>query len=119
MEEIKVVNKDGKLFVHLSNMYKEPYWLNYMYGDKCIKNEDGSILIPCRNCSVSIVKPVIKQTHMGMIQTAEKYIENWVYFDVPEVSALVQEGDNLLDSWTLDKLKIELKEEIEQEPDES
>ena len=116
MEEIKVENKDGKLFVRLPNTYKEPYWLDYMYGNKCIVNDDGSTLIPCRDCAVSIVRPVIKQTPMGMIQTAEKYVENWVYFDVPQLSALVKEGENLLDSWSLEQLKIEIKEK---EPDES
>ena len=114
MEEIKVESKDGKLFVRLPNTYKEPYWLEYMYGNKCIKNDDGTILIPCRNCNVTISRPIIKNTPMGRIQTLENYSELWVYFDVPQLSALVKEGENLLDNWSLEELKIEIKEKVDE-----
>jgi len=115
MQEIKVKKINDKLCVVLTPEYKEPYWLDFMYKEKYTKMDDGSIIIPCRECNVTITKPIVQQSPMGMIQTHQSYVEIWNYFDVPEVSALVKDGDNLLDSWTLEKLKIELKEVITNE----
>lgn len=115
MQEIKVKKINDKLCVVLPPEYKEPYWLDFMYKDKYTKMDDGSIIIPCRDCNVTITKPVLTQTSMGMMQTQQSYVENWTYFDVPEVSALVKDGENLLDLWSLDKLKLELKEVITDE----
>ena len=115
MQEIKVKKINDKLCVVLPPEYKEPYWLDFMYKEKYTKMDDGSIIIPCRECNVTITKPILQRTNIGMVQTNQSYVEKWNYFDVPEVSALVQDGDNLLDSWTLEKLKLELKEEITDE----
>ena len=107
---IKVKKINDTLCVVIPPEYKEPYWLDSMYRDRYTKMDDGSIIIPCRDCNVTITKPVLQRTNMGMIQTNQTYVENWKYFDVPEVSALVNEGDDLLDSWSVEKLKLELKE---------
>lgn len=107
---IKVENYNGVLSVILPPEYKEPYWLDFMYKNKYTKNSDGSIIIPCRLCNVTITKPIVQQSSMGMIQTQQSFVEQWYYFDVPQVSALVKEGEDLLESWTVDKLQLELKE---------
>ena len=107
---IKAENYNGVLSVILPPEYKEPYWLDFMYKNKYTKKEDGSIIIPCRMCNVTITKPVVQQSPMGMIQTQQSFIEQWYYFDVPQVSALVKEGEDLLESWSVDKLQLELKE---------
>ena len=115
---IKVENYNGVLSVILPPEYKEPYWLDFMYKDKYTKKEDGTIIIPCRLCNVTITKPIIQQSQMGMIQTQQSFVEQWYYFDVPQVSALVKEGEDLLESWTVDKLQLELKE-TQQIPEEN
>lgn len=107
---IKVENNNGVLSVVIPSEYKEPYWLDFMYKGKYMKKEDGSIVIPSRMCNVTITKPVIQQSPMGMIQTQQTYVEQWYYFDVPQLSALIKEGDDLLESWSIDKLHLELKE---------
>lgn len=107
---IKVKTINGKLCVVIPPEYKEPYWLETMYRDRYTKMDDGSIIVPCRNCNVTITKPVVVQTPMGMLQQHQVINELWVYFDVPEVSALVKDGDDLLESWSAEKLKLELKE---------
>lgn len=107
---IKAENYNGVLSVVIPSEYKEPYWLDFMYKNKYIKKEDGSIIIPCRLCNVTITKPVVQQSPMGMIQTQQSFVEQWYYFDVPQVSALVKEGEDLLESWSVDKLQLELKE---------
>ncbi len=107
---IKVEKINDKLCVVIPPEYKEPYWLDTMYRDKYTKMEDGSIVIPCRDCNVKITKPMMVQTPMGMMQQQQVFNELWRYFDVPGVSALVDEGADLLDSWTVEKLGLELKE---------
>ena len=107
---IKVENYNGILSVVIPPEYKEPYWLDFMYKHKYTKKEDGSIIIPCRLCNVTITKPVVQQSPMGMIQTQQSFVEQWYYFDVPQVSVLVKEGEDLLESWSVDKLQLELKE---------
>lgn len=115
---IKVENYNGVLSVVIPPEYKEPYWLDFMYKGKYTKKEDGSIIIPCRLCNVTITKPIMQKSPMGMIQTQQSFIEQWYYFDVPQVSALVKEGEDLLESWTVDKLHLELKE-TQQIPEEN
>lgn len=110
---------DEKLFVKISPEYKKPYWADTYYKEKYKELEDGSLLFPCRDCKVTITKPIMQQTSMGMMQTSQSYIENWVYFDVPQISALVSEGNNLLDTWTEEQLGLELKEEITDETKET
>ena len=115
---IKAENYNGVLSVVIPPEYKEPYWLNFMYKGKYTKKEDGSIIIPCRLCNVTITKPVVQQSPMGMIQTQQSFVEQWYYFDVPQVSALVKEGEDLLESWAVEKLQLELKE-TQQIPEEN
>ena len=112
---VKKVN--GKLYVELSPEYKEPYWLDRYYKDYT-KNEDGSITIPCRLCNVDITKPIQQQTPMGIVRTMQTFKEEWYYFDAPEVSALAIEGEDLLNSWSEEDLKLERKEEITQNKEE-
>lgn len=107
---VKVENINGVLYVKISPEYKKPWWSDFMYDGKYKELEDGSILFPCRNTNVTITKPVMQQTHMGVIQTNQTYIEKWVYFDVPQLSILVTEGTDLLKHWSLDLLGLELKE---------
>ena len=109
---IKVENNNGVLSVVIPSEYKEPSWLGYMYMNRYTTREDGSIVIPCRECNVTITKPIIQQTSMGMMQTTQTIVERWMYFDVPQLSILVTEGDDLLTNWSLEKLGIELKEEL-------
>lgn len=107
---IKVENINGVLSVVIPPEYKEPSWLSYMYNNRYTIRIDGSIVIPCRNCNVTITKPVIQQTPMGVMQSTQTTVENWVYFDVPHLSILVEDGVDLLEHWSLDELKLELKE---------
>jgi len=114
---IKVEKRNNKLVVVIPNTYKEPYWLDniYKYGHKEPKyviEEDGTIVIECRDAPVTITKPIVQQTPVGVVQTIQTINENWVYFDVPELSILVNENDILTDEWTLDELKIQEKEKI-------
>lgn len=109
--KVRVEKRDNKLVVVIPNIYKEPYWLDnmYKYGhkeQKYIKEEDGTIIIECRNSVVTISKPIIQQTPMGTIQTTQTIRENWVYFDIPYKSLLVEDGDDITD-----ELELELKEE--------
>ena len=108
---IKVEKRNNKLVVVIPTTYKEPYWLDnmYKYGHKepkYIKEEDGTIIVECRDTDVTITKPVIQQTPMGTIQTMQTIKEKWVYFDIPYKSILVEEGDDITD-----ELELELKEE--------
>lgn len=107
---INVKKINDRLCVVLPPEYKEPYWLETMYRDRYTKMDDGSIIIPCRDCNVKITKPVTVQTPMGYVQQNQVINELWRYFDVPQVSALVEEGVDLLDTWTAEKLSLELKE---------
>ena len=117
--KVLVKNIDGKLYVEIPSEYKKPYWADFFYKEKYKEQEDGSLIFPCRNCNVTITKPILQQTSMGMIQTSQTFVENWVYFDVPQISALVSEGNNLLDTWTEEQLGLELKEKIEEIKDET
>jgi hypothetical protein len=114
---IKVEKRNNNLVVIIPSNYKEPYWLDnmYKYGydkPKYIKEEDGTIVIECRHTNVVITKPIIQQTPMGVIQSVQTLTEEWVYFDVPELSILVNENDVLTDTYTLDDLKLKLNEEV-------
>lgn len=111
---VTVEKIDEKLFVKISPEYKKPYWADFYYKEKYQELEDGSMLFPCRECNVTITKPIMQRTSMGMMQTSQSYVEKWMYFDVPQLSALVSEGNNLLDTWTEEQLGLELKPEIEE-----
>ena len=76
MSEIKVINKDNKLYVCIPPEYKKPWWADNMYREKYIEQDDGSILFPCRNCNVTITKPIIQQTSMGLMQTSQTSLTN-------------------------------------------
>lgn len=107
---VKVEKRNNKLVVVIPNTYKEPYWLDsmYKYGHKepkYIKEEDGTIIVECRNIVVTITKPIIQQTPMGSIQTTQTIRENWTYFDIPYKSILVDDGDDITS-----ELGLELKE---------
>ena len=110
--KVSVISEDNKLFVQLSPEFKKPYWADTMYYGKYQELEDGSIKFPCRDCNVTITKPTVIQTPMGLAQSQQSYVEKWVYFDVPELSLLVKEGEDILETWTMENLKLELKEEI-------
>lgn len=108
---IKVEKRNDKLVVVIPNTYKEPYWLDnmYKYGYKeprYIKEEDGTIIVECRDTDVTITRPIIQQTPVGTIQTMQAIKEKWVYFDIPYKSILVEDGDDITD-----ELELELKEE--------
>lgn len=108
---IKVEKRNNKLVVIIPNTYKEPYWLDnmYKYGHKepkYIREEDGTLVIECRDTPVVITRPIIQQTPVGVIQTKQSITENWVYFDIPYKSILVEDGDDITD-----ELELELKEE--------
>ena len=117
MEEQKVLVKkiDDKLYVEIPPIFKKPWWSDFYYRERYKEQEDGSIIFPCRDCNVTITKPILQKTSMGMVQTQQSYIEQWHYFDVPQLSALVNEGCNLLETWTLESLGLVLKEEITNE----
>ena len=112
--KVLVKNIDGRLYVEIPPEYKKPYGADFVYKEKYKEQEDGSLIFPCRYCNVTITKPVAIQTPMGMAQSQQSYVENWVYFDVPQISALVSDGNNLLDTWTAEQLGLELKEQIEE-----
>lgn len=103
---------NNKIYVEISPDIKEPWWLDVIHPGKYIKNKDGSILIECRDCNVTISKPIIQQTRMGAVQTTQNITERWVYFDVPQLSFLVTEGVDLLNTHSLSDLQLELKEEL-------
>jgi len=107
---ISVKKINDRLCVVIPPEYKEPYWLDSMYYNRYTKLDDGSIIIPCRDCNVKITKPTWIQSPMGMVQQQQVTTELWRYFDVPQVSALVEEGVDLLNTWTAEKLGLELKE---------
>ena len=92
-----------------------------MYKDTIVRDNEKGLIVPTRPCTVQITKPIYQQSPMGMIQTKQSYVENWIYFDVPQLSLLVKEGEDLLDTWSIEDLKIELKEiqQLEGEKDES
>ena len=110
---LNVVRVNGKISVVIPSEYKEPDWLDRYYKDYT-KNDDGSITIPCRLCNVDITKPILQQTNIGVVRTNQTIQEQWYYFDVPGVSALAYEGDDLLKIWSEEDLKLERKEEITQ-----
>ena len=118
---IKVEKINEALVVKIPPEYKKPWWVENMYYGRYTELDDGTIIIPCRPCNVTITKPVYQQTPMGMMQTKQSYIENWIYFDVPELSLIVKEGEDLLDTWKIEDLKLELKETqaLEGEKDEN
>lgn len=107
---IKVQKINDTLCVVIPLEYKEPYWLESMYYNRYTKMDDGSIIIPCRDCNVTITKPILQRTNMGMIQQNQVTTELWKYFDVPELSLLVNDGEDLLETWSINDLKLELKE---------
>lgn len=97
---VRVEKRNNKLVVIIPNTYEQPLWLDnmYKYGHKepkYIVEEDGTIIVECRDSVVSITKPIIQQTPMGTIQTTQTIRENWVYFDIPYKSILVEEGDDI------------------------
>ena len=118
---IKVEKINDKLFVIIPPEYKEPWWIDTMYKDTIVRDNEKRLIVPTRPCTVQITKPIYQQSPMGMIQTKQSYVENWIYFDVPQLSLLVKEGEDLLDTWSIEDLKIELKEiqQLEGEKDES
>lgn len=118
---IKVEKINDKLFVIIPPEYKEPWWIDTMYKDTIVRDNEKGLIVPTRPCTVQITKPIYQQSPMGMIQTKQSYVENWIYFDVPQLSLLVKEGEDLLDTWSIEDLKIELKEiqQLEGEKDES
>ena len=117
--DIKVEKVNEILSVKIPSEFIKPYWLDSMYHGKYTEQEDGTIIIPCRPCNVTITKPILQKTSMGIMQTSQSYVENWVYFDVPQLSLLVEEGCNLLDTWSITDLHLEMKTEITDETKET
>lgn len=106
---IKVELRDNKPVVVIPKEYKEPFWLGYMYINNWSKDDDGNIIFPCRNTRVTIIKPVMQQTPMGVMQSQQTYYEDWLMVDIPQKSFIVNVGDDITD-----ELGLELVENVEQ-----
>lgn len=116
---ITVEKVNDVMSVKITSEYKKPWWLDTMYYGRYTEQEDGTLVIPCRTCNVTITKPIVMKTPMGMAQSSKTYVENWTYFDVPQLSLLVDEGCNLLDTWSITDLHLEMKTEITDETKEN
>ena len=107
---IKVETINGKLCVVIPPEYKEPQWVDSMYKNTVVRDDTKGMIIPTRPCNVQITKPTMVQTPMGYVQQNQVTTELWEYFDVPQLSIIVKDGEDLLETWSLNDLKLELKE---------
>ena len=107
---IKVEKINDKLFVIIPPEYKEPWWIDTMYKDTVVRDNEKGLIVPTRPCTVQITKPIAVQTPMGYVQQNQVLTELWIYFDVPQLSIIVKDGEDLLETWSLNDLKLELKE---------
>lgn len=95
LQMIKVVNKNNNLIVNIPlDVYEEPWWVKTIYVGKYII-VDNILELQCRNTTVTITKPVLVKTPMGTMQQMQSFSEQWVYFDMPGKSILVEDGDDI------------------------
>ena len=103
---IKVEERNGNKVVVIPKEYELPWYLEKPTLYKVTIDEQGNYIVPCRPCTVTIIKPVVQRSPMGMIQTQQTIYDNVTYFDIPEKSLLVEVGDDLTE-----ELQLKLKEQ--------